>query len=164
MLPMIGPQSNAEESAMTNRMDDDEVVATFTGISPTRCAELLQTQTVGRVAWQATAGPEILPVTYLWDDNSVIFRTSPYGPLSELSQPTNVAFEVDEIDQQHHQGWSVVLHGRAEGVVRSDEVVRLWAVSGVPWAPGMRNLLIRITPTTLSGREVAARPDQHRPT
>ena len=103
-------------------------------------------------------------MTYVWDDNSVIFRTSPYGPLAELSQLTNVAFEVDEIDQQHHKGWSVVVHGQAQGVVRSDEVVRLWALSGVPWAPGMRNLLIRITPTTLSGREVAARPDQHRPT
>jgi nitroimidazol reductase NimA-like FMN-containing flavoprotein (pyridoxamine 5'-phosphate oxidase superfamily) len=148
---------------MTDRMEADEVVGTFTGISPTRCVELLHTQTVGRVAWKATAGPEILPVTYVWDDGSVIFRTSPYGPLSELSQPTDVAFEVDEIDQQHHQGWSVVVHGRAQGVVRSDEVVRLWAGSGVPWAPGMRNLLIRITPTTVSGREVAARPDHHRP-
>ena len=78
---------------MTNRMDDDEVVATFNGISPTRCVELLQTQTVGRVAWQATAGPEVLPVTYVWHEDSVIFRTSPYGPLSELSQPTDVAFE-----------------------------------------------------------------------
>ncbi len=143
---------------MTNRMDDDEVVATFNGISPTRCVELLQTQTVGRVAWQATAGPEVLPVTYVWHEDSVIFRTSPYGPLSELSQPTDVAFEIDEFDQQHHQGWSVVVHGRAQGVARSDEVVRLWAVSGVPWAPGMRNLIIRITPTTVSGRQVAARP------
>ena len=56
MLPTNRPQSNAEESAMTDRMDDDEVPATFNGISPTRCVELLQTQTVGRVAWEATAG------------------------------------------------------------------------------------------------------------
>ena len=143
---------------MNDRNDYDEVIATFSGISPARCVELLQTQTVGRVAWQAADAPEILPVTYVWHENSVIFRTSPYGPLSELSQPTDVAFEIDEVDQQRHQGWSVVVHGRAQGVARPDEVVRLWAVSGVPWAPGMRNLLIRITPTTLSGRQVAARP------
>ena len=149
---------------MTNRTDDNEAVPTFSGISSARCMELLQAKTVGRVAWQATAGPEILPVTYVWQENSVIFRTSPYGPLSELSQPTDVAFEVDEIDQQHHEGWSVVVHGRAQGVERPDEVVRLWAASGVPWAPGMRNLLIRITPTRLSGRIIAARPDHGRET
>ena len=138
---------------------EDEATRAFSAISPERCVELLQTQTVGRVAWQAADAPEILPVTYTWHENSVIFRTSPYGPLSELSQPTDVAFEVDELDQQQHRGWSVVVHGRAQVVVRPDEVVRLWAVSGVPWAPGMRNLLIRITPTRLSGRQVAAPPD-----
>ena len=143
---------------MTRRTDEDEVVATFEGISRSRCAELLQAQTIGRVAWQATTGPEILAVTYVWHDDCVIFRTSPYGPLSELSQPTNVAFEIDEFDQHRHQGWSVVVHGRAQGVAQSDEVVRLWTVSGVPWAPGVRNLIVRITPTTLSGRQVAARP------
>jgi len=146
---------------MTDRTDDDEVIPTFSGIPEARCVELLHTQTVGRVAWQAADTTEILPVTYVWHENSVIFRTSPYGPLAELSQPTDVAFEVDDVDQQRHQGWSVVVHGRAEGVARSDEVVRLWAVSGVPWAPGMRNLLIRITPTRLSGRMVAARPGKY---
>jgi len=143
---------------MTKRMDDDEVVGTFSEISSTRCVELLQTQTVGRVAWQATAGPEILPVTYVWHEDSVIFRTSPHGPLSELSQPSDVAFEIDEPDQRHHQGWSVVVHGQAQGIVRPAEVVRLWAVTGVPWASGMRNLLIRITPTRVTGRLVAAPP------
>jgi len=98
-------------------------------------------------------------VTYVWHENNLIFRTSPHGPLSELSQPTDVAFEIDELDQQQHQGWSVVVQGRSEGVVRPAEVVRLWAVSGVPWASGMRNLLIRITPTRVSGRLVAAPPD-----
>jgi nitroimidazol reductase NimA-like FMN-containing flavoprotein (pyridoxamine 5'-phosphate oxidase superfamily) len=144
---------------MADRVDDDEVRPTFSAISPSRCVELLQTQTVGRVAWQAAHEPEILPVTYVWHENSVIFRTSPSGPLSQLSQPTDVAFEIDELDQQHHQGWSVVVHGRAQGVTRPGDVVQLWAVSGVPWAPGMRNVLIRITPTRVSGRLVAARPD-----
>jgi nitroimidazol reductase NimA-like FMN-containing flavoprotein (pyridoxamine 5'-phosphate oxidase superfamily) len=143
---------------MTDRNDDDEVIPTFSAIPPARCVELLQTQTVGRVAWQAADAPEILPVTYTWYDNSVIFRTSPYGPLSGLVTPTHVAFEVDEIDQQHRQGWSVVVHGRAQAVAGSDRLSQLWTVAGVPWAPGLRNLFIQITPTTLSGRQVAARP------
>jgi len=135
--------------------DPEEVIPTFTEIAEARCLELLQSQTVGRVAWFARDAPEILPVNYVWHENCVIFRTSAHGPLSELSQPTDVAFEVDEIDQQHHQGWSVVVHGRAEGVVRPADVVRLFAASGVPWASGMRILIIRITPTRVSGRLVA---------
>jgi nitroimidazol reductase NimA-like FMN-containing flavoprotein (pyridoxamine 5'-phosphate oxidase superfamily) len=134
------------------------VIPAFSEIAPARCVELLQTQTTGRVAWQTAHALEILPVSYVWYEDSVIFRTSPHGPLSQLSQPTDVAFEIDELDQQHHQGWSVVVHGQSQGVVRPADVVRLWAVSGVPWAAGMRNLLIRITPTQVSGRLVAAPP------
>ena len=144
---------------MTNRSGADDGKPRFSEISPARCVELLQTQTIGRVAWYAADAPEILPVTYVWHEDSVIFRTSPHGPLSELSQPTDVAFEIDELDQQHHQGWSVVVHGQAQGIVRPADVVRLWAVTGVPWAPGMRNLLIRITPSLVSGRLVAAPAD-----
>jgi uncharacterized protein len=143
---------------MSNPTDDDEVTPTFSGISPAHCVELLQTKTIGRVAWQAAEGPEVLPVTYTWYENSVIFRTSPYGPLSELVRPTDVAFEIDEIDEQHHHGWSVVVHGRARGVAGSDRLAQLWTVAGVPWAPGVRNLFIQITATTLSGRQVAGRP------
>ena len=143
---------------MNHRFDDDEPTRTFRGISPEHCVELLQARTVGRVAWQAAEGPEILPVTYTWHEDSVIFRTSPYGPLSELVRPADVAFEIDEIDEQQHQGWSVVVHGRAQAVEQADKLTQLWAVAGVPWAPGVRNLFIQITPMAVSGRQVAARP------
>lgn len=143
---------------MSNQTGDDKV-KTFSELSPDRCVELLQSQSIGRVAWYAADAPEILPVTYVWREDSVIFRTSPHGPLSELSQPTDVAFEVDELDQQHREGWSVVVHGQAQGIVRPADVVRIWPVTGVPWASGMRNLLIRITPNQVSGRLVAPPPD-----
>jgi len=145
--------------AMTDRTSGDDGNPAFSDLSPARCVELLQAHTIGRVAWCAANAPEILPVTYVWHEESVIFRTSPYGPLSELSQPTDVAFEIDDLDQQHHRGWSVVVHGQAQGIVRPADVVRLWAVTGAPWAPGMRNLLIRITPSMVSGRLVAAPAD-----
>jgi hypothetical protein len=35
----------------------------FGPISPARCQELLESQSIGRVAWQAADGPQILPVT-----------------------------------------------------------------------------------------------------
>ena len=141
-----------------DRFIDDGSTSDFRAMSPTRCQELLESQTVGRVAWQAADGPQILPVTYAWHDGTIIFRTSPYGLLSELIRPTEVALEIDELDQKNRRGWSVVVHGRAQGVAEPDQLVRMWTVGGVvPWAAGVRNVFIQITPHRVSGRVVAAR-------
>jgi hypothetical protein len=59
-------------------------------------------------------GPQILPVTYACHDGTIIFRTSPHGVLSELVRPTDVALEIDELDQERRHGWSVVVPGRAQ--------------------------------------------------
>jgi nitroimidazol reductase NimA-like FMN-containing flavoprotein (pyridoxamine 5'-phosphate oxidase superfamily) len=141
-----------------NRFIDDEPASEFRAISPTHCQELLESQSVGRIAWQAADGPQILPVTYAWHDGTIIFRTSPYGVLSELIRPTEVALEIDELDQNNRRGWSVVVQGRAQAVAEPDELVRMWTVGGVvPWAAGVRNVFIQITPHKVTGRVVAAR-------
>jgi uncharacterized protein len=140
------------------RFTEDESTSEFRAISPARCQELLQSQSVGRLAWQAADGPQILPVTYAWHEGTVIFRTSPYGMLSELVRPTEVAFEIDELDQKTRRGWSVVLQGRAQGVAEPDQLTRMWTVGGVvPWAAGVRNVFIQIVPHRITGRVVAAR-------
>lgn len=140
------------------RFIDDESTGEFRAISPARCRELLRSQSVGRVAWQAADGPQILPVTYAWHEGTIIFRTSPYGVLSELIRPTEVALEIDEIDQNNHRGWSVVVQGRAQGVAEPDQLARMWTAGGVvPWASGIRNVFIQVTPHKVTGRVVAAR-------
>jgi hypothetical protein len=62
----------------SERYRDDESTGEFRAISPARCQELLASQSVGRVAWQAADGPQILPVTYAWYEGTIIFRTSPH--------------------------------------------------------------------------------------
>ena len=82
-------------------------------------------------------------------------RTLPDGLLAELAQPTSVALEVDELDQQTRSGWSIVLHGHTSAVREPDELADLWASdSPVPWVSGMRTLFIRIRPDTVAGRIV----------
>jgi uncharacterized protein len=140
------------------RFIDDEPTSEFRAITPARCEELLQSQSVGRIAWQAADGLQILPVTYAWYEGTIIFRTSPYGVLSELVRPTDVALEIDELDQDSRRGWSVVVQGRAQGVAEPDQLVRMWTVGGVvPWAAGVRNVFIQVTPRRVTGRVVAAR-------
>jgi uncharacterized protein len=137
---------------------DADSIDQFRPISPTRCQELLESQSIARIAWQAADGPQILPVTYACYDGTIIFRTSPYGVLSELVRPTDVALEIDELDQESSRGWSVVVQGRAQGVAEPDQLVRMWTVGGVvPWASGIRNVFIQIIPHRITGRIAAAR-------
>lgn len=124
-------------------------------IDRARCIELLMGRQIGRIAWRAADGVQILPVTYTWYENSVVFRTSPYGVLSELVREADVAFEVDLIDEAARHGWSVVVRGRARAAAEPEELRRLWRLDDpVPWASGARNLFIRITPTLITGRMI----------
>jgi nitroimidazol reductase NimA-like FMN-containing flavoprotein (pyridoxamine 5'-phosphate oxidase superfamily) len=139
--------------------EDEEEQGQSRAISEPDCIELLQAHDVGRLAWQTADGPQILPISYVFHEGRVVFRTSPYGPMSELIRPAEVALEIDELDLQRRAGWSVVVQGRAEPVDEPAELVRLWAVDGaVPWAAGVRNLFIQITPRRITGRTLKARP------
>ena len=101
---------------------------------------------MGRIAWTAADGPQLFPVSYVWHDGQVIFRTSPYGVLSELVQRTAVVFEVDDIDQERRLGWSILVRGCAAGIA-PDELTRPAVMTAaLPWASGHRNLIIAVTP------------------
>ena len=140
----------------TGRRDsDDRSERHFEALGREQCLDLLESNHLGRVAWQAADLPQILPVTYATHQGSVYFRTTPDGILSELAQPTRVALEVDELDQQTRSGWSIVLHGRTSAVSEPDAVADLWAADSlVPWAGGNRTLFICIRPDRVSGRVV----------
>jgi nitroimidazol reductase NimA-like FMN-containing flavoprotein (pyridoxamine 5'-phosphate oxidase superfamily) len=129
----------------------------FQVIPQERCEHLLAEHSTGRVAWQAADGPQLLPITYAWYTERVVFRTSPYGVMSQLAQRTNVAFEIDQVDEKAGSGWNVLVRGTAEGITEPYHLVQLWSREGlVPWATGVRNLFIAITPHSISGRSVKA--------
>ena len=134
---------------------EDAPFPSFTTLSEPECVRLLESHSVGRVAWQAADGPQILPVTYVFRSDLAYFRTTPHGILSELVRPTGVALEVDDLDHRTRTGWSVVVQGLARGVAAPAEVARLWEMDNlVPWAPGGRTLFIQITPTRIRGRSI----------
>ena len=131
--------------------------SSFQELPETRCRELLAGRHAGRVAWNAPEGPQLLPVTYAVYAGDVVFRTSPYGALSQLRRRTNVAFEIDDIDEEHGTGWSVLVLGSAKAVANTDDLARLWSSDViVPWASGTRNLFIAITARTVTGRIIRA--------
>ena len=142
-------------SAAGRRDSDERSERHFEAIGRQQCLDLVESHHLGRVAWQAADRPQILRVTYAMHEGSVYFRTAPDSILAELVQPTSVALEVDELDQQSRSGWSIVLHGRTSAVSEPDALDDLWASDSlVPWASGNRTLFIRIRPERVSGRVV----------
>jgi uncharacterized protein len=142
---------------MTSPADQMPAPSNFGELSEAECKQLLTEHTAGRVGFMAPDGPQILPVTYQYRNGSVIFRTSPAGPLSGLIRRTSVAFEIDDIDEVQHSGWSVLVLGFAEAMPHDYLLTSAWETGPVPWADGIRNLFIEIKPRKISGRSVGVR-------
>ena len=116
------------------------------------CRDLLAGGVVGRVAMATPVGPRIVPVNYSLHGDAIVFRTAPYSELSTYGWNTELAFEVDHLDYELHQGWSVVAIGRAHVVDDPEEVQRIrqdWEPR--PWAPGSRHLHVMLPWRQLTG-------------
>jgi len=113
------------------------------------CFDLLKNHQVGRVVFIDPDGPIALPVNYAIEDENVLIATSPTNSLSGRVDGRWVAFEVDDIDEFNETGWSVIVRGQASVVTCDlpDEEQR-----PNTWADGDRSLLIRISPSQVSGR------------
>jgi nitroimidazol reductase NimA-like FMN-containing flavoprotein (pyridoxamine 5'-phosphate oxidase superfamily) len=124
-------------------------------LSVAECVDLLCGGVVGRVAMATPVGPRIVPVNYAVHEEAIVFRTTPYSELSTYGWNAELAFEVDHLDHESHQGWSVVALGRAQLVDDPDEIARIrrtWDPR--PWAGGTRNLYVRLPWRTVTGRRV----------
>lgn len=116
------------------------------------CMRLLSSVRLGRCAWAGEAGPQVLPVNHAVLDGEVVFRTDLYGVLADATRSGPVAYEADELDDRMESGWSVLLLGRAEHVEEPNEIASMFRRLGEPWAPGARPLVVRISPTRVTGR------------
>ena len=124
------------------------------------CWSLLETQSVGRLAVAIRNHPDIFPVNYLVDDETIVFRTNPGMKLAAAIAGDSVAFEVDEHDPESGVGWSVVVTGEAREVKRLDDLVRIEELPLTPAAPGHKNRWVRIHPLSVTGRRIPARSPQ----
>ena len=123
-------------------------------LTAAECFDLLALGGVGRVAFTTSDGPVVLPVNYVVSGHTVIFRTAPdtllAGCLNGLA-----GFEVDRLDEELSQGWSVLVTGHAVRVTSEAEVRHLEQHAPVrPWADGSRDVYVRITPRNITGRRI----------
>lgn len=119
------------------------------------CRDRLSTHGVGRVGMTTAAGPVVVPVNYSVVDGAVVYRTAP-GTLTAAPDGTEVAFEVDHIDEAQSEGWSVLVMGRAQQITDPREAHRLAERAySRPWAGGDRGLWVRIEPVQVTGRRIS---------
>ncbi|MER6787268.1 DUF1918 domain-containing protein [Streptomyces sp. NPDC000658] len=124
-------------------------------IGPEECRTLLSTHGVGRIAVSASDGrPAVVPVNYDVIDDAIVFRTAPnLTPAAAVG--TEVAFEVDHMDEALSQGWSVLAVGPASVVTEPDAVRTLSEhAHSTPWAGGEREMWVSIRPAHLTGRRI----------
>lgn len=119
------------------------------------CIELLaHHRFVGRLGFVVDGRPIILPVNYLFDNDSVVFCTASGTKLNAVGDGADVAFEVDDSVPLRHSGWSVLVRGHAEVITNPGEVGRLRRGPLRPWAKGARSNWVRINVDEISGRRI----------
>ena len=123
-------------------------------LSPAECFELLEAGGIGRVGFTSAEGIMVLPVNFAVAGRAIIFRTAP-DTLLALYANAQVSFEADRLDEALREGWSVLIHGHARTITDERAVKRLEdSMQLEPWAPGARDVYVRIAPTLISGRRI----------
>jgi nitroimidazol reductase NimA-like FMN-containing flavoprotein (pyridoxamine 5'-phosphate oxidase superfamily) len=120
------------------------------------CLQLMASVPVGRIVYTRQAMPAVEPVNFVLDGGDIVVRTDPGGKLAAAPRQAVVAFETDDIDPVLQRGWSVTAVGHSREVTDLDDIARLRELGLRTWAPGEREHFIRITPSILHGRRLAA--------
>lgn len=116
----------------------------------------LRSTTVGRLAVANDDQPDIVPVNFMVDRGSIVFRTAEGSKLTAAAG-RSVAFEADGYDLGTGEAWSVVVKGVAREVAELDEVIDALDLPLFPWHTAPKPRIIRIEPDSITGRRFVAR-------
>ncbi len=123
-------------------------------LDESECWELLKSKEVGRVAISIANKPDIFPVNYKLDNKAIYIHTAPGTKLAAAILGSGVAFEIDDLDESHSQGWSVVVHGTGSEVEGVEAVMDADDLEIRPWAEAERLRYLRIDIEDISGRRI----------
>jgi nitroimidazol reductase NimA-like FMN-containing flavoprotein (pyridoxamine 5'-phosphate oxidase superfamily) len=129
-------------------------------LDESECRSLLAQYEVGRIAYSGRFGLTVLPVNYRWHDGAIYFRTGADSPMGEdlrtgiAHADYQVAFEVDEVDTEAREGWSVLVQGAAHHLDSAEERDVAEAARVEPWPGGHKDHFIRIIPGRITGRRI----------
>lgn len=112
--------------------------------------EQLATQPVGRIVTSVGDQVDIVPINFVVDGRSIVFRTGAGTKLVEMTINHRVLFEVDSFDDA--SGWSVVVRGEARVIDAEAELDRVASLGLAPFVPTLKPTWVRIEAASISGR------------
>jgi nitroimidazol reductase NimA-like FMN-containing flavoprotein (pyridoxamine 5'-phosphate oxidase superfamily) len=121
-----------------------------TALSQDECWELLHGQEFGRLAFHLAREVHIVPINYAIDDqHRIVFRTAEGSKLLGLTMNADVAFEIDQFDEEEAR--SVVARGRARQLERS-ETEEVEQLPLRPWVDTAKFNVIAVEVDEVTGR------------
>jgi len=116
------------------------------------CWALLEGADVARVAWLGPDGVALVPINYVVADGCLWFRTEPGSALARESGGGPLVIEIDHVDTETRDGWSVVVRGKPELIDQID--VPQMVVEMRVWPIGPHQLFVRVQPDQITGRRL----------
>ncbi len=121
-----------------------------TALSEEESWELLHGKEFGRLAFHLASEVHIVPINYAVDDqHRIVFRTAEGSKLLGLTMNADVAFEVDEFDEEEAR--SVVVRGRARQL-EPPELEEVEQLPLRPWVDYAKFNVIAVEVDEISGR------------
>jgi nitroimidazol reductase NimA-like FMN-containing flavoprotein (pyridoxamine 5'-phosphate oxidase superfamily) len=118
-----------------------------------QCLVHLESAAYGRVVYVTARGPVAVPVNFEFTDGQIVISTDS-NKARALARAALVGFEVDHVDQNVSEGWSVLVTGSARRVTAPPERMALSSIGLESWSGGGMHDLVAITPREITGRVI----------
>lgn len=120
-----------------------------TQLSVEQCWDLLRAHEFGRLAFRLVNEVHITPINYAVDHEALLFRTAEGNKLLSVAMGSEVAFEIDEYDEDSAR--SVVVRGTPR-LLGEDEAHRAENLPLRPWVGTHKYNVVEIAAENVSGR------------
>jgi uncharacterized protein len=115
---------------------------------------------IGRLAVNDSETPLVVPLNFAMHDRGVLIRIGP-GRLSEMVPGSLVTFEVDHVDPEGAEAWSVLIRGLASALDPGDPPQGVGVPQ--PLVPDPGEMIIFIRPDVVTGRRFPLVAGEGRP-
>ena len=113
------------------------------------CWELLGAEEFGRLAYRLVDEVHLVPINYVADGRSLLFRTASGNKLLAAALHSEVALEIDWHDDL--AAWSVVARGHMHRLPE-DEAHRVDSLPLRAWLPTLKYDVVELRPDVVTGR------------